>query len=312
MNIKKFLFIIVFLLFVVLVIIILPSFNKETKNDFLSVKVTTSIYPLYFFTSEIAGNKASVSNLIPAGASPHGYEPTIRDIAKIEDSNLLILNGGGLESWGENIKNNINKDKTGIIIAGEGLATKATEKEENDHDHEGVDPHIWLSPMLAIQMVDKITSGLIEVDSNNSLYYKSNAEILKNKLDILNEEFKKGLSICKNKNIVTSHLAFAYLASDYGLKQVSIAGLSTEEEPSSKDMTELVKFVKSNNIKYVFFESLISPKLSETIAKEAGIQTLVLNPIGGLTEKEIKSGKNYFSEMRNNLTNLKTALECKQ
>lgn len=317
MNIKKVLFVLGIVLFAVLVIVALLSFNKKEENNSSKIKVVTSFYPLYFFTSEIVGDKADVSNLIPSGAEPHGYEPTARDMTLIESSNLLVLNGGGLEGWGENIQSNLNKDKTKVVVAGEGLTTKIMEEEEHEehaeegHHHDGIDPHIWLSPILAQQMVDKIEFGLSEVDPNNSSYYKSNAEILKNKLSVLDEEFRNGLVSCGSKDIITSHAAFAYLASAYGLNQIPIAGLSTEEEPSSKEMAEIVKFAKANNVKYIFFESLISPKLSETIAKEIGAQTLLLNPIGGLTEDEINSGKDYFTEMRSNLANLKIALQCK-
>jgi len=316
MNTKKVLIAVGAILLVILIIITLSSFSKKEERS-SKVRVVTSFYPLYFFTSEIAGEMADISNLIPSGAEPHGYEPTARDMTLIEDSDLLVLNGGGLEGWGENIINNLNKDKTKIIVAGEGLTTKTMEEDEHEehteevHHHDGIDPHIWLSPMLAKQMVDKIEFGLSEVDPSNSSYYKSNAEILKNKLIVLDEEFKEGLATCLDKNIITSHAAFAYLASAYGLNQIPIAGLSSEEEPSSKEMAEIVKFAKENNVKYIFFESLISPKLSETIAKEIGAQTLLLNPIGGLTIDEINSGKDYFTEMRNNLTNLKIALQCK-
>jgi len=309
MNKKKFLLIISIIIGMILVIIFL-NFNRKEEQKSEKIKIVTSFYPLYFFTSEIVGDKAEVINLTPAGAEPHEYEPTARDVSIIEDSNLLVLNDGGLEGWGENVKNNLDKNKTKIIVAGDGLTTKTKEDEENN-SLEVIDPHIWLSPVLAIEMVEKIEIGISEVDPNNSSFYKANAEALKEKLNVLDNEFKQGLLTCGSKNIITSHSAFAYLASSYGLNQVSVAGLSTEEEPSSKQLSEITKFAKTNNIKFIFFESLISPKLSETIAKEVGAQTLVLNPIEGLTEDEIKSGKDYFSEMRNNLTNLKIALECK-
>ncbi len=308
MNTKKVLFVLGVVLFAVLVIVALLSFNKKEENNSSKIKVVTSFYPLYFFTSQIVGDKAVVSNITPSGAEPHEYEPTARDMATIEGSNLLILNGGGLESWGKNIRSNINADKTKIVMAGEDLTTMALIKEEQ----KVVDPHIWLSPILAQQMIDSIESGLSQVDPNNTLYYESNAKNLKEKLSVLDEEFKQGLSTCGDKNIVTSHSAFAYLAREYNLNQVSIAGLSPEEEPSSKQMADIAKFAKDNNVKYIFFESLISPKLSETMAKEIGAQTLVLNPIEGLTEEEINSGKDYFTEMRNNLANLKIALQCTQ
>ena len=297
----------------ILGLLIIGSFSLfgNKKNGIVSnnqIKVVASFYPLYFFTSQIAGDKAIVSNITPAGAEPHDYEPTARDIANVEDSNLLVLNGGGLESWSKNIVTSLKQNKTMVVTAGDGLTTKLLLEEGETV----TDPHIWLSPILAKQMIDKIENGLSTIDSVNSSYYKSNAQNLKIKLDLLDSEYKQGLTNCKSKDIITSHSAFGYLAQTYNLNQVSIAGLSPEEEPSSKQMADISKFAKDNNVKYIFFESLVSPKLSETIAKEIGAKTLVLNPIEGLTIDEINSGKDYFSEMRSNLVNLKIALQCTQ
>lgn len=303
---KKNVLILIILAIIAISLFFLFNNKKDKVNEDNRIKIVTSFYPLYFFTSEIAKDKAIILNITPSGAEPHEYEPTARDMATIENSNLLVLNGEGLESWSENIKSNIDKNKTKIIIAGDEIATKIYKKESNN-----IDPHIWLSPILAKQIVDKIESGLSEIDPNNSLYYKINAEILKDKLTILDEEFRQGLNICKSKNIIVSHSAFAYLAKEYNLNQIPIAGLSTEEEPSVKEMTNIAKFAKENNVKYIFFENLVSPKISETIAKEIGAQTLSLNPIEGLSKGEIDDGRDYFSEMRYNLINLKIALECK-
>jgi len=269
-------------------------------------QVVASFYPLYFFASQIAGDKANISNITPAGAEPHDYEPTAQDITKIENSNVLVLNGGGLEAWGNDVKTNVNPAKTIVVTAGEGLTTQ-----EVVEDGEKItDPHVWLSPVLAEQMVDKIESGLAKADPANALYYKSNAESLKSKLGVLDTEYKQGLAVCKEKNIITSHTAFGYLAMTYNLNQVSITGVSPDAEPSPQELAQVAKFAKDNHVKYIFFESLVSPKLSQTIATEIGAQTLVLNPIEGLTSDEIASGKDYFSEMRNNLAHLKTALQC--
>ena len=122
--------------------------------------------------------------------------------------------------------------------------------------------------------------------------------------------YRQGLSNCAEKNIITSHAAFGYLATTYGLNQVSISGLSPDAEPSPQQLADIVKFAKDSHVKYIFFESLVSPKLSQAIANEVGAQTLVLNPIEGLSDEELAQGKDYFSIMRNNLKNLQTALQC--
>ena len=271
------------------------------------MQVVASFYPLYFFSSQIGGDKADVTNIVPAGAEPHDYEPTAQDMAKMESSKLIVLNGGGLEAWSDNIKKNVDAKKTAIVTAGEGLTTQqVTEDGET-----GTDPHVWLDPPLAEKMVDNITQGYAQADPDNKEYYQANANTLKSKLADLDMEYKQWLSNCQEKNIITSHAAFGYISMTYGLKQVSIAGLSPDAEPSPQQLADIAKFAKDNNVKYIFFESLVSPKLSQTIATEVGAQTLVLNPIEGLTDEELAQGKNYLTVMRDNLTNLKIALQCK-
>ena len=271
------------------------------------LQVTTSFYPLYYFAHMIGGDKVQVVNITPSGAEPHDYEPTAQDIARIEDSTLLILNGGNLEPWGNDITQNIDPTKTTIVTVGENLITQTVAENGKNNS----DPHIWLSPYLAGQIVDKITTSFISADPQNATVYQSNATVLKNNLTQLDAEYKKGLSMCASKDIVTSHAAFGYLATEFGLTQIPIAGLSPDTEPSPKDMVAVAEFAKSNNVKYIFFESLVSPKLSATIATEIGAQTMVLDPIEGLTANEVAAGSDYLTLMQNNLRNLRIALSCK-
>ncbi len=299
------LFLLVFI-FVGLLAFVLYNFQKPPVQS-SKLQVAASFYPLYYFSQQIGGEKANVINITPAGAEPHDYEPTAHDIAQIEHSKLLILNGGGLEAWGDNIKQNLNSQDTAVVTVGEGLTTRQV----TDTGENSTDPHIWLSPPLAEEIVDKITQGFLQVDPANKEYYLTNAAMLKSELAKLDKEYRQGLNKCLEKNIITSHAAFGYLAASYGLHQVSIAGLSPDAEPSPQQLANIVKFVEANDIKYIFFESLVSPRLSDTIAHEVGAKTLVLNPIEGLSNEEASKGKNYFTEMQNNLANLKTALQCK-
>jgi zinc transport system substrate-binding protein len=273
--------------------------RQANPIDRSKIQVTTSFYPLYFFASEIGGDKVEVRNITPVGAEPHDYEPSAQEIAAIEDSQMLVLNGG-VEAWGDRIKDQLDAKKTLVIIAGEGLfATNS-------------DPHIWLDPVLAKKEAARILQGFIQIDLKNKVYYEANAQALNVKLDQLNSEYKNSLQNCNNKNIVTSHAAFGYLASEYGLKQIPIAGMSPDAEPSIQSLTQVADFVKANKIKYIFFETLVSPKFAQTIAQETGAQTLVLDPLEGLSVQDMQSGINYVSVMESNLKNLKIALECGQ
>ncbi len=270
------------------------------------IRVTTSFYPLWFFAQRIGGDKADVMNVTPASAEPHDYEPTAQDIARIEDSRMLVLNGGGLEAWGNDITQNVDPARTLIVTAGEGLADRQVE----EGGKRITDPHVWLSPPLAEKMADRIAQGFEQIDPANAAEYQSNAKALKADLDELNNAYTLGLRGCERKDIVISHAAFGYLGAAYGLNQVPIAGLSPDFEPSPQQLADTVSFVKRSKVTVIFFESLASPKLSQTIAAETGARTMVLNPIEGLTAEELSQGKDYFTEMRSNLDHLRTALQC--
>jgi len=280
--------------------------GKKTLTPTSKLQVVASFYPLYFFSEQIGGDKANVTNIVPAGAEPHDYEPTAQDMVKMENSRLIVLNGGGLEAWGNNIKQNIDAKNTTIVTAGEGLTTQqVTENGQTEND-----PHIWLDPPLAEKMVDKIVQGFVQVDPTNRYYYEANGNALKIKFFALDSAYKQGLSNCQEKNIITSHAAFGYLATTYSLNQMPIAGLSPDAEPSPQQLANIVKFAKDNKVKYIFFESLVSPKLAQTIATEVGAQTLVLNPIEGLSDQDLAQGRNYLTVMQENLINLEIALQC--
>ncbi len=283
----------------------LKNNGKSTTNG--KLQITASFYPYYFFASEIGGSKVQVTNITPAGAEPHDYEPTSGDLVLINSSKLLILNGQ-VEPWGTKIQTDLEGKSTKILVAGTGLFTQKVTDEEGQT---ATDPHIWLSPTRAKVQAKAILNELIQIDPANKDYYSANANKLLNELDNLDQSFKKGLASCQKKDIVTSHAAFGYLASDYGLIQIPIAGLSPDAEPSLKEMANITNFVKTNGINYIFFESLVSPKLSQTIAAETGAQTLVLDPLEGLTPAALSSGENYLTIMNQNLQNLEIALECK-
>jgi zinc transport system substrate-binding protein len=275
--------------------------QAETK-----LPVVASFYPLYFFAQQIGGVKAEVTNIVPAGAEPHDYEPTAPDLVKMENSRLIILNGGGLEAWGDNLKSNLDPQRTTIVVAGEGLTTQSV----TEDGQTGIDPHVWLDPPLAEKMVSRILQGFIQVDPANQAYYQTRAQDLQTRLEELDAAYQQGLSRCAEKNIITSHASFGYLSATYGLRQVPIAGLSPEAEPSPQQLADIVKLAKTEQIKYIFFESLASPKLAQTIATEIGAQTLVLDPLEGLTPAEAAQGQDYLTIMQANLTNLQQALDC--
>ncbi len=163
------------------------------------------------------------------------------------------------------------------------------------------DPHVWLDPVRYAAMVRLIGSALGDDVS---------AGRLARRLAGLDAQYRRGLAHCARRQIVTSHAAFGYLAARYGLEQIPLEGLAPEAEPSARDLAHLVDVVKASGATTVFFETLVSPKLAETVAREAGVGTAVLDPVEGLTDDEIAAGADYFSVMRSNLAALRKALGC--
>lgn len=293
----------IFLIFLLKIAINQPP-KTTTKNPRL--QIVTSFYPLFFFTTQIVQDRADVYNITPAGAEPHDYEPTTKDMVKIENSQILIINGGKFEAWADNVQNILGKQNISIIDINKNLV----DQDNVEKNIQTRDPHFWLDPILAKKEVELITQNLIIADPTNTNFYTNNSKILIDKLENLNTKFKTELSNCQKKDIITSHAAFKYLAQKYNFNQMAISGLSPDEEPTPKQLANTADLAQKNKIQYIFFESLVNPKLANTIAQEIGAKTLILNPIEGLTDEEIKNGKNYFTEMQNNLTNLKIALQC--
>lgn len=280
-----------------------PS-QKQTQDN--KILITTSFYPLYFLTKEITGDRAEVVNLTKTGGEPHDYEPSTRDIQEIENSQLLIVNGAFFESWLSKFDNEINSGNKQILKVAENFADLKFEQNGATE----TDAHVWLDPVLAQKEVELISDKLKAIDQENGEIYQENTKELLQKLAELDNEFKLGLANCENDKVITSHAAFAYLAKRYGFEQIAIQGLNPDEDPSPAKIAATTKLARENNIRHIFFETLVSPKISETIAKEIGAGTLVFNPIEGLSNEEEQRGKNYFSIQRENLANLRLALNC--
>lgn len=272
-----------------------PNQAKDT------LKVYTSIYPLYDFAKQVGGTKVQVENIVPPGAEPHDWEPSPQDLAKLTKADVLILSGTGVEHWGDKILNNLDSKKLTVIQAGQRIDLIGKTNAQSD-------PHVWLDPLNAKIMVEEIFTGLVKADPNNKSYYQANANQLQQALDKLHLEYQGSLTKAKTKEFITSHAAFGYLAKRYGLIEIPVRGLTVESEPSPADMATIVELARQKNIDIIFCETLVNPKVSETLASELQAKTLVLNPLEGLSEQELATGENYLSVMRKNLANLKIAL----
>jgi zinc transport system substrate-binding protein len=284
--------------------------------------VVASFYPLYEFAKQVAGEHAEVVSLVPVGIEPHDWEPAPQDVIRVHRAKLFVFNGAGLEPWVEKLLRDAKARGTVVVRTTERVPLLSGDRPGHEHAHEAkpgapsgatpaVDPHVWLDPVRAQAQVEAIRAGLAKVDPANTAAYAANAQAYRAKLAALDAAFAAGLKECARRDFVTTHSAFSYLARRYGLTQIPIQGIEPEAEPSPARLAALVKLAKARKTRYVFFETLVSSKLAETLAREVGAQTLVLNPVEGLTKEEEAAGKGYLGVMDENLRNLRVGLECR-
>jgi zinc transport system substrate-binding protein len=256
--------------------------------------VVAAFYPLAYLAQEIGGERVDVTNLTPAGAEPHDIELTPRDVENIRDADVVLYLGHGFQPAVEDAAAGAS-GKTVDLLSGVRLRASAEEGEATD-------PHAWLDPVLFRHFAERVGEALGRPDGVGRL----SAQLTK-----LDAAYRTGLARCRRHAIVTSHAAFGYLAQRYGLKQIAIAGLTPEAEPTPRDLEHIVDEVRRSGATTVFFEELVSPRIAETVAHEVGARTAVLNPIEGLTPAEQERGEDYVSVMRSNLAALRRALGCR-
>ena len=263
-----------------------------------------SFYPLYEFTKQVGQDKVNVSLLIPPGIEPHDWEPTVNDLQKMHEADLIVINGIGFESWADDI-DTVNSDVV-IVDTSKGISLiidDALRKDTNHFDRSTGDPHIWLNPVKAKTQVQNILDALVSIDPENEKFYRQNAQSYQDKLDTLDSKIRTELSTC-NKDFIAFHNAFSYFAVEYGLNQHSIVN-SNEPNigPTLKTLETVINLAQTFDIDVVFTEETVDTRTSQVIANEIGARVLVLSPI-----ETISDDSDYFLKMENNLSNLKEAL----
>lgn len=308
------------ILILLLFIIVLTSFTacsfSGTEKETEQRVVYTSVYPIYDFTKKIGGDKIHVELLIPPGTEPHSWEPSAKDMAKIEESDLFLYNGLGLDSWAERIAKSLpNEDRNTLAVAEIGnikpMVFTEGEKDHQDqeaHGHGNYDPHVWLDPTNVEKMAESIKEQLVKIDPQNEEYYEKNFSTFQKQLKELDEKYQQALSQVEKRDFIVNHAAFGYLANRYHLNQIAITGLTPQAEPSPAKLKELTALIKKYDISTIFMENLSSPKLTDVLAEETGAKVDLLHPIDGLTQEEMDQGKEYLSLMGQNLKALKRAL----
>ncbi|TSD65474.1 metal ABC transporter substrate-binding protein [Aeromicrobium piscarium] len=300
------------------------------------VSVVASFYPAQYLAERVGGDLVEVSTLTSPGVEAHDLELTARQIGELRDADVLVY----LEHFQAAVDHAVEQadrdaGTTVDLAAGvelleesDGGHDHAHEEEghedhdhgeegheedhaheEDGHDHGGVDPHLWLDPANLEPAATAIADALSDADPGNADTYRANADELVEDLTTLDEEFETGLAQCERREFVTSHTAFSYLAHAYDLTQVPIAGIDPGTEPSSAQLAEITDLVQEEGITTIFTETLVSPALAETIARETGARTATLDPIEGLTDETADA--DYLSLMRDNLAALQEANTCR-
>lgn len=299
--------------------------KKQAAGAGQQIEVYTTLFPLYDFVRTIGGEYVKVSSLLPPGAEAHDYEPSAKDIGKVNEAKLFIYNGAGYEAWIDNMTKNLDAQKTKVVDASQGLQLVESDNHEHEgehaheegeaheeheeHNHGKYDPHVWLNPQLAKQQAANIQKGLAEVDPAHKAEYEANYNKLAQQLDALDKEYKDAVAKAKKKEFVVSHKAFTYMAEHYGLEQLSVSGLTPSEEPTQQQLKHLIDTLKEHNIKYVAFEELVENKVARTVQRETSAEAVTLYTLENLTKEQFNAGKTYTDIMKENLNTLKKVLE---
>ena len=295
------------------------------------MKVVTTVFPVYDVAKQVGGDKVDVSLLVPPGAEPHDWDPTAKDLKEIGTAKVFLYSGAGLEPTEKILAKDVLQQAQAVELSKSLTLLPAPDEDEDEHDHDHdkehkddkaqkedkhehehehgeFDPHVWLDPMNVAKEVDAVVEAFSKADPTNAKYYEANGKAYKEKLQALHAKYEEFGKTQHDKNLVVSHMAFGYLAKAYGFEQLGIMGVSPDAEPTPERMADIVAFIKEHNVKAIFSEELVSPKLANAIAAETGVKVYVLNPAEGLTEEQTQKHVTYLDIMEENLKTLKEAL----
>jgi zinc transport system substrate-binding protein len=309
--------------------------NSDSQSDAEDpISIMTSLYPLQYFAERIGGDMVEVESLLPPGSDAHTFEPTSKDMISIAESDLFIYNGLGMESYAEKITESLENEDTIMVEATKGVdviasshdhseeghheegeaAHEEEHHEEDDADHAGehhhgdYDPHVWLDPNRAIGLAGNIRDALIDLHPEHKDEFTQNFNQLKEDLESIDTEFTSLAQESDHPEILVSHAAYGYWEDAYGIEQLAVAGLSPTDEPSQKELKEIIETAKEHSIQYVIFEQNVTTRVAEIIQKEINAKPLKVHNLSVLTEADIKNDENYLTLMKKNLKTLDKAM----
>ncbi|WP_160724079.1 metal ABC transporter solute-binding protein, Zn/Mn family [Bacillus sp. USDA818B3_A] len=287
--------------------------NNETKEKKNQLTVYTTVFPLQYFTEQIGGKYVDVNTIYPPGADEHTFEPSQKDMMNLADSDLFFYIGLGLEGFVEKAEGTLKDENVELVATASKLklptaAGSNEEDEHEEHEHSDINPHVWLDPVYCKEMAAVIRDHLVSKMPENKDFFNKNYETLAKELDDLNKSFEQTISTAKHKKIMVTHAAFGYWENRYGLKQISISGLSTTNEPTQKQLENIISTAESNDIHYILFEENVQSKLGKVVQQEMRAKALSIHNLAILSKENLKNKETYFTLMNANLKTLEKAL----
>ncbi|MCD8501279.1 MAG: zinc ABC transporter substrate-binding protein [Bacillaceae bacterium] len=310
--------------------------HKEFEE---TLKVYTTIFPLQDFVSKIGGEHVEVNNVVPVGADAHTFEPSPRTMVDITKADLYIYNGLGIEGFADAVADVLANESVKIVRASDGVELidydhghddldhdhdhddHGHDDHDHDHDHDDhddhghnhdhgdEDPHIWLDPLRSIKVAENIKNALIDLRPEAKEDFEQNFAALQTELEQLDQEFKEMITEVPNNTIVVSHAGYGYWTNRYGIQQVGISGISPTNEPSIRQLQDIIEFVKENKINYIMMEQNIPTNITNTVITHVGGEALLLHNLEALTSEDVDNNEDYFSLMRRNIDVLRIALQ---
>ena len=271
------------------------------------LKVVTAFYPLTYLAEQVGGDQITVTNLTPPGGEPHDLELTPQQVAAIGEADLVLYIEGFQPAVDEAVAQQASSTALSMSANLTLLEGEEHEGEEHEGAHGATDPHVWLNPLNMEAMGTTVADRLSSIRADKQAMFSANAQALASTMSELDAAWAAGTEKCTSRDLVTSHEAFGYLAKRYGFTQVGISGLSPDSEPSPAKIVEIADFVRANNVKTIYYETLVDPKIAETVASETGASTAVLDPLEGLAPG---STGNYVTVMESNLASVKAGNGC--
>ncbi|MGP1599553.1 MAG: metal ABC transporter solute-binding protein, Zn/Mn family [Dialister pneumosintes] len=267
------------------------------------IKVVASFDAMKEITQAIGGNKVDVTTIIPEGIEPHDYELKTSDVQKLQEAKLFVYNGLGMEAWADKAIQTASADNLMSVALAEHVQPIELTDPEEIEEHGAYDPHAWLGLTSAKEEASAVKDALIKISPEDKEYFEKNYMAFADEIDKMQEEYMKKVANATRKEIVTGHAAFGYLCRDLGISQESVEDVFASGEPSAQKLAALTDFCKAHNVKVIFTEDLVSPAVSETLAKEAGAKAEAIHTI-----ESAEDGMTYLARMKDNLNKIAEAL----